>query len=131
MLFKLLRFAQHIKLSEESNVIKGSPLYMAPEILLQHCYNPLADLWSIGVILYECLFGTAPYSSKTTEELLNKIKSKQKIVVPTNIKISQTCRDLINRLLVHDPKKRLNFHEFFNHDYVLDSSANEVTLIIQ
>lgn len=113
-----IRFAQHINMGEESNVIKGSPLYMAPEILLQHSYNPSADLWSIGVILYECLFGTAPYSSKTTDELLNKIKTKQKIILPPDTKISQKCRNLINRLLVHDPKKRLNFDEFFNHDFL-------------
>lgn len=124
------RFAQHISLSEESNVIKGSPLYMAPEILLNHSYNPSADLWSIGVILYECLYGFAPYSSKTTEELLSKIKSKKKIVIPSDTKISPICRDLMNRLLVHDPKRRLNFLEFFSHDFVLDSPVDEVIKVL-
>lgn len=91
---------------------------MAPEILINHSYNPTADLWSIGVILYECLFGSAPYSSKTTEELLRKIKSKQKIIVPPDSKISQKCRNLLLRLLVHDPKNRATFDEFFEHDFL-------------
>ncbi|XP_058840150.1 serine/threonine-protein kinase ULK3-like, partial [Topomyia yanbarensis] len=43
-------FAQHLKLGQENTSVKGSPLYMAPEILLKHCYDATADLWSIGII---------------------------------------------------------------------------------
>lgn len=111
-------FAQYLNLNEENTVIKGSPLYMAPEILLKHCYNPSADLWSIGVILYECIFGCAPYSSKNLDELLNKIKTKQKIVIAPSVKISMDCRDIIARLLVHDPEQRITFPEFFNHPFL-------------
>lgn len=57
-------FAQHLLMDEENETVKGSPLYMAPEIILKRKYDPRADLWSIGVILYECLFGKAPYSSR-------------------------------------------------------------------
>lgn len=91
---------------------------MAPEILLKHSYNPSADLWSIGVILYECLFGSAPYSSKSMDELLDKIKNKQKIVIAPTAKISLDCRDIITRLLIHEPDKRLTFPEFFEHKFL-------------
>lgn len=99
---------------------------MAPEILLKHCYNPSADLWSVGVILYECIFGCAPYSSKSLDELLNKIKTKQKIVIAPTAKISMECRDLINRLLVHDPEQRITFPDFFDHQFLdLKHEAND------
>lgn len=111
-------FAQHIKIGEENKTIKGSPLYMAPEILLKNRYDAKADLWSIGVILYECLFGKAPYSSKTLQELLEKIKRKQKIDIPKNSKISQECEDLLSRLLNHCPEKRISFEDFFSHDFL-------------
>lgn len=91
---------------------------MAPEILLKHSYSPSADLWSIGVILYECLFGSAPYSSKSLDELLDKIKNKQKIVLAPNARISLDCRDIITRLLIHEPDKRLTFPEFFEHKFL-------------
>lgn len=107
-----------MKSSEENTTIKGSPLYMAPEILLKHCYNPSADLWSIGVILYECLFGHAPYSSKSLDELLNKIKVMQKIEIPKSARMTTDCRDLLTRLLVHDAKQRITFDEFFNHSFL-------------
>lgn len=91
---------------------------MAPEIVLKQAYDATADLWSIGVILYECLFGKAPYSSKSVEELLTKIKQKEKICIPKNTKISPECRDLLVRLLQHEPSKRIAFQEFFNHPFL-------------
>lgn len=99
-------------------MIKGSPLYMAPEILLKHSYNPLADLWSIGVILYECLFGRAPYSSKSIDELLQKIKTKQKIIIAQSAHISSDCRDIMTKLLVHEPEQRMTFQQFFEHPFL-------------
>ncbi|CRK91668.1 CLUMA_CG005318, isoform A [Clunio marinus] len=111
-------FAQQLTPEEENDTIKGSPLYMAPEIILKHKYDARADLWSIGVILYECLFGSAPYSSKSIEELMEKVKSLQKIEIPRNTKISIECEDLLTRLLKHDPNERITFDDFFNHDFV-------------
>lgn len=99
-------------------MIKGSPLYMAPEILLKHSYNPLADLWSIGVILYECIFGRAPYSSKSLDELLQKIKTRQKIVIAPTAAISKECRDMMTKLLVHEPEQRMTFQQFFDHQFL-------------
>lgn len=91
---------------------------MAPEILLDRRYDPSADLWSIGCILYECLFGWAPYRSNTIEELLNKVKIKQAIDMSGSEKLSTACEDLLARLLVHDPAKRIRFEDFFNHDFL-------------
>lgn len=82
---------------------------MAPEIILKHKYDARADLWSVGVILYECLFGKAPYSSRSIQELLDKVQSLQKIEIPPNSKISAECEDILTRLLQHDPEKRITF----------------------
>ena len=43
-----------------------------------------ADLWSIGVILYEAIFGKAPFSSDTLETLVVKIKEDVPVVIPSN-----------------------------------------------
>lgn len=122
--YSVFRFAQYLSLNEENTVIKGSPLYMAPEILLKHSYNPLADLWSIGVILYECIFGRAPYSSKSLDELLQKIKTKQKITISASASISADCRDIMTRLLVHEPEHRISFQQFFDHPFLSTQIPN-------
>lgn len=102
---------------------------MAPEILLKHSYNPSADLWSIGVILYECIFGHAPYSSKSLDELLQKIKTKQKIIINPTTKISSDCRDIMIRLLKHEPDQRITFEQFFKHPFLdLKETASDEVL---
>uniref|UniRef100_A0A1I8MKH6 Serine/threonine-protein kinase ULK3 n=1 Tax=Musca domestica TaxID=7370 RepID=A0A1I8MKH6_MUSDO len=122
-------FAQHLKLGEINQQLKGSPLYMAPEIIRKQRYDARADLWSIGVILYECLFGRAPYSSKTIEELLARIQNCERITLPPNARISKECEDLLSRLLQHDPAKRIAFNDFFNHAFLdLKTVPSEKTL---
>ncbi|CAO1442863.1 unnamed protein product [Diamesa serratosioi] len=111
-------FAQDLAIDEENDSVKGSPLYMAPEIILKQKYDAKADLWSIGVILYECLFGKAPYSSKTLQELLDKVNSLQKIQMPLNSKVSKECEDLLFRLLQHSAEQRISFKDFFNHEFI-------------
>jgi len=118
-------FAQHLKLGELNEQLKGSPLYMAPEIVRKHQYDAKADLWSVGVILYECLFGKAPYSSRTIEELLLRIRKAEPIVLPPNAKISNECHDLLRRLLAHEPAERIsNALTCANHFYFFIETAH-------
>ncbi|XP_028025633.1 serine/threonine-protein kinase ULK3 [Bombyx mandarina] len=109
-------FAQYM--SEEGGCsVRGSPLYMAPEVL-RGAHDARADLWSVGVILYECLFGRAPYSSNTFKELIDKIERRAPIEIPRNSSISEGCKDLLLRLLQHDPDDRISYEEFFSHEYL-------------
>ncbi|XP_017877150.1 serine/threonine-protein kinase ULK3 isoform X3 [Ceratina calcarata] len=111
-------FAQHISSSEQKFAIRGSPLYMAPEILLKRKYDARVDLWSVGVIMYECLFGRAPYSSGSFQELAEKIKDCKPIELPKGPHVSHDCKDLLMSLLRHDPDQRITFDEFFAHDFL-------------
>ncbi|XP_043263578.1 serine/threonine-protein kinase ULK3 isoform X1 [Colletes gigas] len=111
-------FAQYLSNSEQRFTIRGSPLYMAPEILLKHKYDARIDLWSVGVIMYECLFGKAPYSSNSFDELAEKIKDSCPIELPRGSHVSRECKDLLMSLLKHDPDERISFDEFFVHDFL-------------
>ena len=111
-------FAQYILGKEGRDNLRGSPLYMAVEMFLSDSYDASVDLWSCGVILFETLFGYAPFASKTFEELELKILSTEDIVIPTNIILSPNCKDLLTKLLQRDPKKRITFEDFFSHPFV-------------
>lgn len=111
-------FAQYLYPDSASSSLRGSPLYMAPEILLKHHYDARVDLWSVGIILYECLFGQAPFSSNTFSELAEKIKSSKEVELPYGARISEECRSLLLGILKRNPNDRLTFEEFFDHPFV-------------
>ena len=103
------------------DTICGSPLYMAPEIMRQNSYNNQTDLWSIGMILYEMLFGFHPFERcRNITELNTKIKDEVIEVPPKDTKnkeISQECLELLNMLLQKDVKNRVTWYQFFNHNW--------------
>lgn len=96
----------------------GSPNYAAPEVISGNLYaGAEVDIWSCGVILYALLCGTLPFDDESIPNLFKKIKSGM-YSLPTHL--SQSSRDLILRMLVVDPMKRITIkdvrkHQWFQH----------------
>ncbi|XP_071794569.1 serine/threonine-protein kinase ULK3-like [Asterias amurensis] len=111
-------FASYMTEDVFADTLRGSPLYMAPEIICERKYHAKVDLWSVGVIMFECLFGRAPFASRTFTELAEKIRSSRPIQIPDSVHISDSCRDLLVRLLQRDPEERINFSDFFAHPFI-------------
>jgi len=111
-------FAQYLLGKEDRDNMRGSPLYMAVEMFLSDSYNASVDLWSTGVILFETLFGHAPFASSTYEELQLKITSNDIIRIPNHPRVTPNCKDLLSKLLQRDPKVRISFNDFFSHPFV-------------
>lgn len=97
----------------------GSPLYMSPEILHYQNYNEKSDLWSVGIIIYEMITGTQPYHVKNYHQLMKKIKSDIDMNNKFIERMSYDLQDLLKKLLVKDPKKRIGWSSFFNHPWIL------------
>jgi serine/threonine-protein kinase ULK/ATG1 len=75
----------------------GSPLYMAPEILEQKKYTDTADLWSIGVIMYELYYNEVPVKGKNIVDLIKNIRKFQ--YNSPNTKVCSTeCTHLMKNL---------------------------------
>ena len=102
----------------------GSPLYMAPEILKFNKYDSKADLWSIGIIIYQMITKHTPFNGQNHIELLKNIE-RSKVKFPKNINISNECKDLLIRLLRKNPMKRLNWQQFFQHQWLIDPNTNQ------
>ncbi|CAD8045822.1 unnamed protein product [Paramecium primaurelia] len=89
----------------------GSPIYMAPEVLKGCSYNCKADVWSLGVVLYECLFGFCPYEDKSIARLIMQIDNKE-ISFPKHVnQLSRKCEELIRSMLQVDPRKRVDWQQ--------------------
>ena len=97
----------------------GTPLTMAYEILNpkseNSTYNSKADLWSVGVVYYQMLFGETPFFGFTMPDLIKDIKKKAdgKLKFPKSV--SNESKDLLLKILVTDPMKRMDWTTFFNH----------------
>lgn len=97
----------------------GTPLYMAPEILMQQGYGPSSDLWSLGVIVYIMLAGYAPFDDNDLEQLVKKIKYRTvKFDGPEWVLISEQGKQFITNLLDKDPSKRMTAEEALNHKWL-------------
>jgi len=93
----------------------GSPNYAAPEVISGNLYaGAEVDVWSCGVILYALLCGTLPFDDESIPNLFKKIKSGM-YSLPSHL--SQSSRDLILRMLVVDPMKRITIAEVRQHQW--------------
>ncbi|XP_048233454.1 serine/threonine-protein kinase ATG1t isoform X2 [Ricinus communis] len=115
--FGLSRRVQPGKYAE---TVCGSPLYMAPEVLQFQSYDDKADMWSVGVILFELLNGYPPFHGRTNFQLLQNIKSCaclpfSQFILPT---LHPDSVDICSRLLSVNPVHRLSFVEFYNHRFL-------------
>jgi cGMP-dependent protein kinase len=104
---KLIDFGAGKFISGRTYTIIGTPHYMAPEIILGHGYSHSADLWSLGIMLYEFLYGGVPFGERQDDpSAIYEAILSRKLVYPANIQVSQECKDLIEQLLNRKPISR-------------------------
>ena len=108
------------KIFEKNRVeraVIGSSYYIAPEVLNQS-YNEKCDTWSIGVILYMTLVGSAPFDGVTDDEIIRRIRvGKYNKSDSRFLEHSDEVRDLVSKLLEKDISKRLSAKEALNHPW--------------
>lgn len=107
----------------------GTPLYMSPQVLRGEQYSSKADLWSVGVILYEMLCGVKPFRDVNDIVALTQKVSNEPIRFPKSVQITRECRKLLVELLKKDEKQRIEWENFFNHEWFTISITSAVTII--
>ena len=95
----------------------GSPCYASPEMVAGKKYDGIKiDVWSTGIILFAMLCGYLPFEDKNNDVLFDKIL-ECKVEYPDFL--SEEPKDLISRILVTDPEKRITIEEIKKHEYYL------------
>ncbi|XP_074047450.1 serine/threonine-protein kinase 36 isoform X2 [Macrotis lagotis] len=95
--------------------IKGTPLYMSPELVEERPYDHTADLWSVGCILYELAVGTPPFYTTSIFQLVSLILKDPVRWPPT---ISQCFKSFLQGLLTKNPRQRLAWPELLYHPFI-------------
>ena len=101
--------------------IKGTPLYMSPELVKEQPYDATSDLWSLGVILFELYVGQPPFYTNSIYSLINQIV-KDPVKYPTDI--SRDFKSFLHGLLQKNPTKRLTWPHLLNHPFVKETEAD-------
>ncbi|XP_059810044.1 serine/threonine-protein kinase 36 isoform X2 [Hypanus sabinus] len=119
-ILKLCDFGFARAMSQQTLVltsIKGTPLYMSPELVEERPYDHTADLWSLGCILYELFVGTPPFYTSSIFQLVS-------IIVRDPVKwpkgISSQFKEFLQGLLTKDPNQRLSWPGLLHHPFVAD-----------
>uniref|UniRef100_A0A182Q4E9 Protein kinase domain-containing protein n=1 Tax=Anopheles farauti TaxID=69004 RepID=A0A182Q4E9_9DIPT len=111
-------FARFLQDGNMAATLCGSPMYMAPEVIMSLQYDAKADLWSLGTIVFQCLTGKAPFQAHTPQELKMFYERNANLAPKIPSGTSKELIDLLMGLLRRNAKERMNFDTFFNHAFL-------------
>ena len=104
--------------------IKGTPLYMSPELVQELPYDHRADLWSLGIILFELVAGQPPFYTNNIYTLISLIV-QQDVQYPAHI--SPSFRSFLSGLLTKRPEYRLSWPHLLKHPFIRDAPQPDST----
>ena len=102
----------------------GSPMYLSPEMLSGLGVDQKCDIYGIGLIMYELVSGIPAFNADDIDTLYKDIKMNK---INFNIQgINGEIKDLLEKILVHDPEKRITLDEMKKHSFFKDISFLKV-----
>ncbi|KMY99293.1 serine/threonine-protein kinase unc-51 isoform X2 [Drosophila simulans] len=116
-------FARFLNEGAMAATLCGSPMYMAPEVIMSLQYDSKADLWSLGTIVYQCLTGKAPFYAQTPNELKSYYEQNANLAPKIPSGVSPDLRDLLLCLLRRNSKDRISYESFFVHRFLQGKKA--------
>ena len=100
---------QKIKMTQGA----GTPLYISPENYTSSKYDEKCDVWSFGIMVFELLYGETPWNGKNEYDLFVNHILKEELKFPSKPKRSKMIKELIQNMLVVEPKNRISWEELF------------------
>eukprot|EP01006_Ploeotia_vitrea_P058688 TRINITY_DN69978_c0_g1_i1.p1 TRINITY_DN69978_c0_g1~~TRINITY_DN69978_c0_g1_i1.p1 ORF type:complete len:590 (-),score=61.78 TRINITY_DN69978_c0_g1_i1:398-2167(-) len=114
---KLADFGWSVKaeMNARRKTLCGTLDYLPPEMVCQRDYDKSADVWCLGVLMYEFLVGTPPFMMESTAVTVDLIKHA-KYTIPATV--SPEAADLIQKILLTDGSARITIEGILNHPWI-------------
>ena len=106
----------------------GTPVYQAPEMLNRKEHDHKVDIWCIGVIMFEIYTGYLPFNTTNREFLEDSIKN---VKINWPFEMDKAAKDLIYRILKHNPDQRLGIEEILKHPFFSSIYPNPTDCLIK
>lgn len=106
--------------------LRGTALYVSPEMVKRLPYGKEVDIWSLGCNLYIMLSGIVPFETKDIDELYSMIENGS-YSFPEKYwsGVSDSAKDLITRMMTVDPKHRYTAEQVLNHPWMMNKAKND------
>lgn len=92
-----------------SDSFVGTQVYVAPEIVQEEGHGNDVDWWTLGIFMYELIYGVTPFEGRNADETEENIKGR-KLTFPTVPYVSDVAKDLMKKLLERKRSKRLGHY---------------------
>lgn len=128
---KITDFGLARRLPHDSDVItcdlEGAPLYLAPETILADPIGTAVDIWACGVILFLLLVGYPPFWQNDDRKLMSMIvEGRYNMAARYWDQVSDDATDLVKRMLVIHPHKRVTALKALNHPWITDFVETDI-----
>ncbi|EGD75877.1 AUR protein kinase [Salpingoeca rosetta] len=103
--------------SSRRKTLCGTLDYLPPEMIRQEPHDATVDLWSLGVLTYEFLFGNPPFEAEGHTNTYKRITSVD-LRFPEHIPVSAEAKDFVKKLLRRRPSERMSLADALQHPWI-------------
>lgn len=114
--------------TQETHTIKGTPYFMAPEVLSQSKYGRKGDIWAVGCTVIQMLTGEPPWKSNNLQSIIQLhmlLSTRPEGPPPVDRSIPDILQDFLVTIFKTDPRNRPTATELLQHPFLSDDSLEE------
>ncbi|CAN6682064.1 unnamed protein product [Malus baccata var. baccata] len=118
---KIADFGWSVHTFNRRRTMCGTLDYLPPEMVESVEHDASVDIWSLGVLCYEFLYGVPPFEAKEHSDTYRRIVQVDLKFPPKPI-VSAQAKDLISQMLVKDSAERLPLHKLLEHPWIVQNA---------